>query len=189
MNKNALTAIIGLSVIVLIGYLYFQNTVREDYPGENKYRLANKYLEEGQYEKALDIFEEAISLNPEHKAMCLGKGLALMKLQRLQESEQSFDRTLTIDASFATAYANRGILHDMMGQYQKAIEDYQKALTLRSDLAEGPGWLWRFLHNASDRPPTIADRAKYLEAEMKKPGAERVLQVPEIDSQQRMYTK
>ena len=52
---------------------------------------------------------------------------------------------------------------------------------------EGPHWLTRFLRNQPEAPPTIADRARYLRAELAKPEAERVLRMPEIDAQQRPY--
>jgi hypothetical protein len=62
-----------------------------------------------------------------------------------------------------------------------------RALELDPELAEGPHWLTRFLRNQPEAPPTIADRARYLRAELAKPEAERVLRVPQIDAQQRPY--
>ena len=38
-----------------------------------------------------------------------------------------------------------------------------------------------------EKPPTIADRADYLETELAKPADERLLQLPEKDGEQRMY--
>ncbi len=74
-----------------------------------------------------------------------------------------------------------------MGRHREALEDYREALRLDPSLAEGPGWLTRFLRNQWEPPPTIADRARYLEHELQKPPGERVLRRPEQDSQQRMY--
>ena len=88
---------------------------------------------------------------------------------------------------FSAAYANRGILNDRMGNYTEAISDYRKALSLDTELGEGPGWLTRFLRNQDKRPPTISDRALYLETELKKPPGERILQYPEQDQKQRSY--
>jgi len=72
--------------------------------------------------------------------------------------------------------------------YEFLLEgDYRAALQLDEKLTKGPGWLWRFLRNVPEAPPTIRDRAEYLEAELAKPAAERLLQVPEKDAEQRMY--
>ena len=64
---------------------------------------------------------------------------------------------------------------------------FQKAIELDEEILEGPGWLWRFLRNIDEKPPTIKDRAAYLEAELAKPEEERLLSVPELDEKQRMY--
>jgi tetratricopeptide (TPR) repeat protein len=189
MNRNIVTAVIGITVLVVIGYFYYQYTVRENVPGENRYRLANKYLEDGDTEEALRIFDELLADYPDYKEANLGKAITLMQMNRLEESEKYFDRAISLDDRFATAYANRGIMKDRMGRYEEALVDYRRAIALRPELAEGPGWLWRFLHNVQERPPTIADRAAYLEAELKKPASERLLRVPEIDKQQPMYKK
>jgi hypothetical protein len=43
------------------------------------------------------------------------------------------------------------------------------------------------MRNIDEKPPTIKDRADYLEAELAKPEAERLLKIPEVDEKQRMY--
>jgi len=107
----------------------------------------------------------------------------------IAEQRVAVDAVSGLDGEFAQAYANRGILNDRAGRYEDALSDYKKALTLNPELAEGPGWLWRFLRNVPEAPPTIADRALYLQEELKKPEGDRLLRVPEIDEQQRMYKK
>jgi hypothetical protein len=43
------------------------------------------------------------------------------------------------------------------------------------------------MRNIDEKPPTIKDRAEYLEAELAKPESERLLKVPSEDEKQRMY--
>ena len=74
-----------------------------------------------------------------------------------------------------------------MGRHEAALADYHTALELDPEIASGPHWLTRFLRNQPEAPPTIADRARYLHAELAKPEGERVLRVPEIDARQRPY--
>jgi len=189
MNRNLINAIIGLSVLVFIGYAFIQTSTKESVPGENQYRLANKYLVDGDMENAMKIFNEIISSNPEYKDPYLGKAITLMQMGELDASMVEFNRAIQLDDNFAEAYANRGILNDKKGRFIEAVSDYRKAVELKPELDDGPGLVWRFLHLADQRPSTIIDRADYIEAELKKPESERLLSIPEIDKQQRMYKK
>jgi tetratricopeptide (TPR) repeat protein len=188
-NKNILTVIITLSILGTIGFYFYRYTVLETTPGENKYRLGNKYLEDGDYEEALQVFNAVLVEHTEYKEAHFAKAITLLQMERFGESRASFNRAIGLDNQYAEAYANRGILNDRVGQYEAALNDYRKALELNPELNKGPGWIWRFLRNIPDRPPTIADRADYLEEQLKKPESERLLRVPEIDSKQRMYKK
>lgn len=189
MNRNALTVLITLTVLVIAGYYYYQYSFMERFPGDNKSRLANQHLEDGKLETALRLFNEALAINPEHKDFHVGKAITLMQMQRHEESLEAFDTAIEIDPDFAMAYANRAILNDRSGNFKQAIVDYRKAVELNPKLDRGPGYLWRFLHNVAERPPTLSQRADYLEEQLKKPKSERVLRVPELDSQQKMYKK
>src|SRR5690606_14528018 len=98
-----------------------------------------------------------------------------------------YDEAIARAPDFAGTYANRGILLDTMGRHEEALVDYTKALQLDPSIADGPNWLTRFLRKQAETPPTVADRAAYLRAELAKPEDERLLVVPEIDRQQRPY--
>jgi len=189
MNKNTLAVIITLSIAGIVGFYFYKYSVLETTPGQNKYRLGNKYLEDGKHEEALQVFDEVLVEHTDYKEAHLAKAITLLQMEHFGESRESFNRAIGLDNQYAQAYANRGILNDRGGQHEAALHDYRKALKLNPELAEGPGWLWRFLRNISDPPPTIADRADYLEEELKKPESERLIRVPELDSKQRMYKK
>lgn len=177
---------IAMAVFV-VGSMVVQYLTEGDAPGTLEYRTGNLRLEDGAYEDALASFNAQLALDPDNPAGLLGKGLALMELHRPEDALIAFDAALAVQPDFAAAYANRGILHDRMGRHDKALADYRQALALDPELAEGPGWLTRFLRNQWEPPPTIADRADYIEHELEKPPGERVLRMPEVDEQQRSY--
>ena len=186
-KKNTLAVIITLAILGTVGFFYHKYSVLETRPGQNRYRLGNKFLEDGKHEKALRIFNEVLVEYREYKEAHLAKAITLLQMQRFDESRESFNRAIGLDNQYAQAYANRGILNDRVGRHEAAMHDYRKALKLNPELNEGPGWLWRFLRNIPDAYPTMADRADYLEKELKKPESERLIRVPELDSKQRMY--
>ncbi len=84
-------------------------------------------------------------------------------------------------------YANRGILKDRMGDYQGALADYRMAMKLEPRVTEGPGRLTRFMRNQADMPPTVQDRARYLEEQLAKSGSEQLMRISEEDARQRPY--
>ena len=189
MKKNLLTPIIAFTCVVVFAIFYYQYTMKETVPGENQFRFANKNLEDGKYDEALRVFDEVISQYPDYKDAHMGRAITLMQLGMFDESRTAFNRSIKLDETFATAYANRGILNDRTGRFEEAIRDYRKAVELEPDIVEGPGYIWRFLHNVADRPPSVADRADYIEKELQKPESERLLSIPELDEKQRMYKK
>ena len=189
MNKNLIIAMISLIVLSFAGVAYYNVNTSESVPGENKCRMANQYLEDGDLSEALDIFNESISINPAYKSAYFGKAITLMQMERLDESRAEFNRAISLDEDFAEAYANRGILNDRTGNFKAAISDYRRAVELKPELTDGPGLVWRFLHLADKKPATLADRADYIESELKKPEKDRLLKIPEIDKKQRMYKK
>lgn len=170
-----------------IGWGLYDSFVLQRNPGDLAYLEGNQFFEDGQFERALEKYDEALATASRHLHAMRGRARSLMQLGRTAEALEAFDTVIALDPEFAASYANRGILHDRMGRYEKAIADYEHALELDAELAEGPHWLTRFLRNQPEKPPGIAERAAYLREELAKPESERLLRVPDIDDQQRSY--
>jgi len=170
-----------------IGWSAYESLVGPRNPWDMAYLAANKLFEDGEYQRALDKYDEALNAAPDHIYAVRGRARSLMQLGRPEQALAAFDAAISLVPDFGATYAIRGILHDRMGRYEKAIEDYTRALELEPQLADGPNWLTRFLRNQPQKPPSIADRAAYLRKELAKPEDERVLKVPEVDAEQRSY--
>ena len=184
-DMKAIPFLLGL--LVIIGLVFYWRVGSEKTPGDLNVRTGNYRLEDGQYEDAVKEFTEALKKNPQHAMARLGLAITYMQMGKDSEAMQEFDLVIQQNPGLAVAYADRGILNDRLGNYQKALDDYKKALELDEEILEGPGWLWRFMRNIDEKPPSIKDRAAYLEAELAKPQEERLLSVPEMDEKQRMY--
>lgn len=158
-------------------------------PGDADYHAANRLFEDGHYDRALQHYEDALTKNQQNIHALRGKARTLLQLERHDEALRTFDEAISLEPEFGGTYANRGILYDRMGDYQKALSDYLLALELDPEIAEGPHWLIRFLRNQPEKPPGIAERAQYIFSELQKPASERLLSVPELDAEQRSYKK
>lgn len=166
-------------------------------PGDLAYHAANNLFEDGHYERAAAEYRKALSEDPHHLFALRGLARSLHLAGKHDEALSLYDEAIAAvpdvpeddgeRAALAASHANRGILLDTMGSHEAALEDYEIALDLDPEIADGPNWLTRFLRNQAEAPPTIADRARYLRAEFQKPASERVLRDPDTDAAQRPY--
>jgi tetratricopeptide (TPR) repeat protein len=125
--------------------------------------------------------------DPNNTYALRGKAQALLQLGNYKMALATYDEAIYREPDLGVAYANRGILKDRMGDYEGALADYRQALALQPEVSEGPGFMTRFLRNQADKPPSVAERANYLEEQLAKPESQRLLQVPKQDNAQRSY--
>src|SRR5210317_817008 len=175
-DRKAVPFIIGL--LAIIGLIFYWRAGVEKNPGDYNVRKGNYRLEDGQYYESIKEFTEALGKNPDHAMARLSLAVTYIQMGRDNEALQELNFVIEKNPAMAPAYANRGILYDRTGEYRLALNDYRKAIELDEEILKGPGWLWRFMRNIDEKPPTIKDRADYLEAELAKPEGERLLSIP-----------
>ncbi len=178
-----------LFTIAWVGWSIYDSMISPRKPGDLAYLAANNLFEDGEYQRALDKYGEALNEDPDHLHAMRGRARSLMQLGQSPQALTAFNIAISLAPDFGATYANRGILHDRMGRYEKAIEDYARALALDPELTDGPHWLTRFLRNQPQKPPGIAERTAYLSQELAKPEIERLLRRRDVDAEQRSYTQ
>ena len=194
---RALKLVAVVLAVVFLGWAVYDRFFGSVAPGDLAYHAGNQAFEDGNYERAAEEYRDALAESPDHIYALRGLARSLHLGGRHDEALVLYDEAIARAAeqpqdegeraALAADYANRGILLDTMGRHEQALADYDQALELDPEIASGPHWLTRFLRNQPEAPPTIADRAAYLRAELAKPEDERLLRVPEIDAQQRPY--
>jgi tetratricopeptide (TPR) repeat protein len=156
-------------------------------PGDLAHAAGSRYFADGEYERALASYDEAVSEVPTHYPARVGRAETLILLGRAQEAISAYGRLIEEQPRDARLYANRGIAFDRSGRYRLALADYERALAVDADAVKGPGWLTRFLRNQAERPPGVADRARYLRQQLTLSKADRRLSIPAIDADQRPF--
>ena len=186
----------GLALVVLWSLL--KPYLFDAPPGDYEVRQGDILLTDAKYDSALERFEAALAVSPDHRGALMGKGIAFLQSGRPAQAEAVFThlidmlpRTLAADDAtgrgvLSGAYANRGILHDRLGRYEAALADYEQALAIDPEAIEGPGLLHRILYGDA-HPAAVRQRAAYLQRQLALPESERVMRVPELDERQRMY--
>jgi tetratricopeptide (TPR) repeat protein len=79
---------------------------------------------------ALEDFNHAVQLFPEHAPAYNNRGNVLLSLGLMKEAIKDFDRALTLAPSYGAAYNNRAAARMRMAQLDAAIGDYSKAIEL-----------------------------------------------------------
>ena len=175
-------AIIGaVAWVSYEGYRYFAGMA----PGDVSYIDGNNLFKDGSYARAADYFKDTLEKNPRHSAALRGLSNSYVQLKRYNDAMTAIERAIQIEPEFGGNYALRGIIYDRSGRHKLAMADYEKALKLEPDVAEGMHWLDRLLYNVQEKPSTVADRLGYLKQQFALPESERVLRLPEVDENQR----
>ena len=191
-EKDSLYSIlikISIALIVLFTSWLVWDHISNKSLGANDYSAGNKAFKDRNYEIAYKSYLRAYNLNNEDVYIIEGLARSLMELNKYEEAIKYFELAIYKDGNFAPAYANLGILYDRIGNYEKAMELYEKALMLDADLEKGMHWLDRLLYNVQEVPPSIKDRLVYLTEQFLLNEDQRLLSVPEIDKDQPNYER
>lgn len=203
MNANVFrrfTYIAGVLLIaVMLAALIFGDFLGSA-PGDFHVRKGDQRLSEGQYDKALKNFDLALEESANHRGALMGRALVFIQRQDYDKALEELDyligyldETLPAETGkdptgygvLAAAYANRGIIHDRLGNYRKALDSYVEALRTDEESVDGPSIFDEILYGYQG--VSIRDRAEYLARELQKPPEERLMRLPEKDARQRMY--
>ena len=88
------------------------------------------YKDRNQYEAALKDLDEAVRIDPEYKIAYNSMGTVLMVQERYLEAIAILDYTIVLFPDYARAYQNRASSYRSLGEHEKAVEDWIRALEL-----------------------------------------------------------
>ncbi len=118
------------AIVMAIGWLgwaVFENFFLYKQPGEYTRAAAFRAFSDGDYQQALDQYDEALTENPDLIAAMWGRAETLIMLGREYEAVNAYDDILVLEPDYAPYYANRGIALDRLGRYGEALASYEKA--------------------------------------------------------------
>jgi tetratricopeptide (TPR) repeat protein len=87
------------------------------------------YYGEGEYDDALDAFDEAIDDEEDEPAGYVGKGLVLSAMERYDEAVAAFDMAVKLKPD-ANTFNLKGINLAALGRFEEAVSAYDKAIEL-----------------------------------------------------------
>jgi tetratricopeptide (TPR) repeat protein len=91
----------------------------------------NALRDQGENDKAIAAFTEAIRLDPKDDSAYFNRGLAWRSKGEYDNAIMDYNQALTINPAFFQVYVNRGVAWSKKGEYDQALTDYNQALRLR----------------------------------------------------------
>ncbi|XP_032729486.1 hsc70-interacting protein-like [Lontra canadensis] len=90
-------------------------------------------LNDGELQKAIDLFTDAIKLNPHLAILYAKRASVFIKLQKPNAATQDCDRAIEINPDSAQPYKWRGKAHRLLGHWEEAAHDLALACKLDYD--------------------------------------------------------
>ena len=101
--------------------------------------LGNTLYEANRIPEAMDLFKQALRINPDNDAAYYNLGTALALTGRMSEAIAQYEQALRIRPNFAKAHNNLGNALLLTGRTSEAIDQYEQALLIRPNFAEAHG--------------------------------------------------
>jgi tetratricopeptide (TPR) repeat protein len=88
------------------------------------------YKNKGEYERAIQDYNEAIRRNPSNANNYNLRGSAYDEIKQHDRAIEDYNMALKLRPKFASAFNNRGVAYRNKGQFARAIQDYDEALKI-----------------------------------------------------------
>ena len=119
--------------------ILFWNYVIEEEPGKvplAHVALGDAYSSKGLLDMAIQQYQAALALKPEHMGAHLNLGAAYASKGQLDMAVRQFETALKLKSDDARGHFDLGNAYLSLGQLDKAIEQYRTALDLQPDYVE-----------------------------------------------------
>lgn len=114
----------------------------------SKVNRGSELLKQGRVEEAIDLWNEALRLDPADEDIHYNLGLALSRQGKNDEAIQQYEAALRIFPDYVEAHNNLGNLLSKLGRAQEAIPHFEKAIEIMPDYASAENNLGTALQRA-----------------------------------------
>ena len=102
-------------------------------PADAFYSSGLAHYYDGQYDRAIEDFGEAIRLEPRYPLAYVYRGMAHDRLGQLEEAVADYGEAINLDPQGAPIYASRALVYTLMGDDAEAAKDVAMAVELGVD--------------------------------------------------------
>ena len=92
------------------------------------------YTEKGDYDRAVQDFDQSIKLNPTNAKPFNNSGVAYLKKGEYDLAIKNLDEAIRLNPNYAKAFVNRAETYQKKTEYDRATRDYDEAIRLEPNL-------------------------------------------------------
>lgn len=92
--------------------------------------LGAAYMNQQQFQRALNLFRQAGTLDPKIESAKVNQGIALVNLQKYELARTVLNNVLKLDPKNTQAWYTLGLMYKNLSQPEKALDDFQSAAKL-----------------------------------------------------------
>ena len=97
------------------------------FKAEIVYWKALVLLRRQQFQQALELLNQSVSLNPQRAQTYAWRGIAHYNLKHLSEAAADYTQAISLNPADAASYVNRAVVYNEMGKYDEAFADLNTA--------------------------------------------------------------
>lgn len=117
-------------LVIIISFSAACATTDQGNRADAYYKLGIAYLNDNKVQQAFVEFHKAYELDPHRKEILNAIGIVyLLHLDETGKAISYFERAVKEDPLYSEAYNNLGYGHEKLGNFEKAISFYRKALS------------------------------------------------------------
>lgn len=117
------------------------------------------------YKKAIDLFEQFSTINPNCKLAYNYCGIAKKYTKDYQAAILDYAKAITLDQNYAFAYFNKGNARLILKEYEEAIKEYSTAISINKNYARCYKHRGSARQSLKDFTGAVEDFTKYIELE------------------------
>lgn len=122
--------------------------------------LAAIHFEEGRYREAAKLYQKLVETDPEDAALRASLAGVLGAMERYDLALAELDKAIALEPLNIEAFHNRAVIHERLGEPQKAVNDYVTALRYSPQYEPSRRALQRLTGRSDVRGPTNEAEAR-----------------------------
>lgn len=112
---------------------------------DDLYNAGNDYFQQGQNDKAIDVYTQAIKLKPEHADVWRCRASVYIAKKMYDNAIDDCNRAIRLDKTNARALNERAVCHGAKGNLREAVSDYTEAIRIEpGDAMFWAGRAWAY---------------------------------------------